>query len=89
MLVERYPRAVVAESLDKLKELGFEYADAFGSHDLHRRRADAGRARPRSSTSFEDEAEKVESQYDRGIITDDERRQKEIEVWTDATDQVP
>ena len=37
---------------------------------------------------FEDEAEKVESQYDRGIITDDERRQKEIEIWTEATDRV-
>ena len=37
---------------------------------------------------FEGEADKVESQYDRGIITDDERRQKEIEIWTDATNQV-
>src|SRR5262249_29031406 len=34
------------------------------------------------------EAEKVEQQFDRGIITDDERRQKEIEIWTDATDRV-
>ena len=37
---------------------------------------------------FEDEAEKVESQFDRGIITDEERRQKEIEVWTEATFRV-
>ena len=37
---------------------------------------------------FEGEAAKVESQYDRGIITDDERRQQEIEIWTDATNQV-
>ena len=36
----------------------------------------------------EKDAEKVEQQYDRGIITDDERRQKEIEIWTDATNQV-
>ena len=36
----------------------------------------------------EKEAEKVEQQFDRGIITDDERRQKEIEIWTDATNQV-
>ena len=46
------------------------------------------RRRPSSSTSFEGEADKVEQQYDRGIITDDERRQKEIEIWTEATDQV-
>ena len=37
---------------------------------------------------FEGEATKVENQYDRGIITDDERRQQEIEIWTDATNQV-
>ena len=30
MLVERYPRAVVAESLDKLKDLGFEFATRSG-----------------------------------------------------------
>jgi DNA-directed RNA polymerase subunit beta' len=35
-----------------------------------------------------EEAEKVEQQFDRGIITDDERRQKEVEIWTDATNQV-
>ena len=37
---------------------------------------------------FEAEADKVESQYDRGVITDDERRQKEIEVWSEATARV-
>src|SRR5439155_22709628 len=37
---------------------------------------------------FEDEADKVETQFDRGIITDEERRQKEIEVWTEATFRV-
>jgi DNA-directed RNA polymerase subunit beta' len=37
---------------------------------------------------FEAEAEKVEGQYERGVITDDERRQKEIEVWSEATARV-
>ena len=43
----------------------------------------------RCSSKFEAEAEKVEAQFDRGIITDDERRQKEIEIWTEATDAGP
>ena len=34
------------------------------------------------------QAQKVEDQFRRGIITDGERRQKEVEIWTDATDQV-
>ena len=48
------------------------------------------RRRPKAGLleKFEGEAAKVENQYERGIITDDERRQQEIEIWTDATNQV-
>ena len=61
--------------------------DAVGSHHLDRRRQDAGReARdPRPSRG---EADKVEQQFRRGIITDGERRQKEVEIWTEATEEV-
>ncbi len=37
---------------------------------------------------FEKRAEKVESQFRKGIITDDERRQELIEIWTEATERV-
>ncbi len=86
-LVEGYSRAEVAASLDHLKDLGFEFATRSG---LTVSIADI--RTPASKRSlldrFEAEAERVEQQYDRGIITDDERRQKEIEIWTEATDQV-
>jgi DNA-directed RNA polymerase subunit beta' len=36
----------------------------------------------------EDQAEKVEKQFKRGIITDGERRQQEVRIWTDATAEV-
>ena len=36
----------------------------------------------------EAEAEKVEKQFRRGIITDGERRQKEVEIWSLATEEV-
>src|SRR5207247_11061108 len=36
----------------------------------------------------EKRAEKIEAQYRRGIITDDERRQELIQIWTEATDEV-
>jgi DNA-directed RNA polymerase subunit beta' len=86
-LVERYPRAVVAESLDKLKDLGFEYATRSG---LTISIADVKTPASKASLlqRFEDEAEKVEGQYERGVITDDERRQREVEVWSDATAKV-
>jgi DNA-directed RNA polymerase subunit beta' len=86
-LVDRYPRAVVAESLDKLKDLGFAYSTQAG---LTISIADVRTPRDKVPLleRFEGEAEKVEQQFDRGVITDDERRQKEIEIWTEATDRV-
>jgi len=86
-LVDRYSRAEVATSLDNLKDLGFEYSTRAG---LTISIADVRTPKSKASLleHFEGEADKVEQQFDRGIITDDERRQKEIEIWTDATDRV-
>ena len=86
-LVELYPRPIVAESLDKLKDLGFEFATRSGlTISIADVRTPAGKAA--LLEHFEAEADKVEKQYDRGVITDDERRQKEIEVWSEATAHV-
>jgi DNA-directed RNA polymerase subunit beta' len=86
-LVEDYPRAVVAESLDAMKDTGFRFATQAG---LTISIADVKTPAVKAQIldKHEKEAEKVEQQYDRGIITDDERRQKEIEIWTEATDEV-
>ena len=86
-LVELYPCAVVAESLDTLKDLGFEFATRSGlTISIADVRTPAGKAA--LLEKFEAEADKVEGQYERGVITDDERRQKEIEVWSEATARV-
>ena len=86
-LVEQYPKALVAQSLDKIKDLGFRFATVSGLTisvaDVKTPAAKRGLL-----DHFEDEATKVESQYDRGVITDSERRQKEIEIWTEATSKV-
>ncbi len=37
---------------------------------------------------FEAAAEKVEGLFQKGVITDDERRQELIDIWTEATDKV-
>ncbi len=82
-----YDKAVVADSLDRLKALGYEWSTrsalTISISDVTTPPAKAGLLE-----KFEGEATKVENQYDRGIITDDERRQQEIEIWTDATNQV-
>ena len=86
-IVDRYSRAEVARTLDHLKDLGFEFATRAGlTISISDVRTPAKKAA--LLEKFEGEAEKVEQQYDRGILTDDERRQKEVEIWTEATDEV-
>ncbi len=86
-LVMQYDKAVVSNSLDRMKALGYEWSTRAGLtisiDDVTTPPEKAGLLQ-----QFEGEADKVESQYDRGIITDDERRQQEIEIWTEATSKV-
>ncbi|HXZ83550.1 MAG TPA: DNA-directed RNA polymerase subunit beta', partial [Acidimicrobiales bacterium] len=86
-LAAHYPKATVAESLDRVKELGFLFATRSGLTIS----IDDVKTPPDKDTildRYEKEAEKAEAQFKRGIITDDERRQKEIEIWTSANSEV-
>ncbi len=86
-LASDYNRAVVADSLDKIKELCYRYATQSG---LTISIADVRVPDKKREIieRHERDAEKAESQFKRGIITDDERRQKEIEIWTTANSEV-
>ena len=86
-LAERYAKVDVAATLDKLKELGFYWATRSGVtisiSDVV--------TPPRKAELLavaEGFADKVQKQYERGLITDSERRQELIEIWTRATDEV-
>jgi DNA-directed RNA polymerase subunit beta' len=86
-LADQYSRAIVASSLDKIKDLCFRYAAQSGLTIS----IDDVKTPPRKAQiieRFEAEAQKAENQFKRGIITDDERRQKEIEIWTSANSEV-
>ena len=86
-LAERYPKVQVAATLDALKEAGFHWATRSGTtvsiSDVV--------TPPRKQEileRYEAKAAKVQGQYERGLITDDERRQELIEIWTQATNEV-
>ncbi|WP_380167091.1 DNA-directed RNA polymerase subunit beta' [Jannaschia sp. R86511] len=86
-LAERFPKVQVAASLDALKEAGFHWATRSGTTvALSDVVAPANKAE--LLEAFETRADKVQSQYERGLITDDERRGELIEIWTEATDVV-
>jgi len=86
-LAERYPKVLVAACLDAIKEAGFRWATRSGVTVA----IDDIVAPPTKNAildRYEDSAAKVEKQYERGVITDDERRQELIEIWTKATAEV-
>jgi DNA-directed RNA polymerase subunit beta' len=86
-LANEWPKAVVAESLDRIKDLGFKFSSKAG---LTIAFSDV-LVPPDKGTilaKYEKEADKTESQFKRGIITDDERRQKEVEIWSQANAEV-
>jgi len=86
-LAEGYPKVQVAAALDALKDAGFHWATRAGLtiaiEDVV--------APPRKQEileSYDKRADKVQREYERGLITDDERRQELIEIWTHATASV-
>ena len=79
---------MVAASLDAIKNLCYRYASQSGltvSIDDVKTPPKAKRA---ILDGYEAQADKVETQFRRGIITDGERRQQEVRIWTDATAEV-
>jgi DNA-directed RNA polymerase subunit beta' len=86
-LAERYPKVQVAATLDALKEAGFHWATRSGT-TVSIADVVAPPNKQAILETYEAKAEKVQQQYERGLITDDERRQELIEIWTQATNEV-
>ena len=86
-LAELYVKVDVAATLDKLKALGFYWATRSGvTISISDVVTPPGKAAILAAS--EEKADKVQKQYERGLITDSERRQELIEIWTRATDEV-
>jgi DNA-directed RNA polymerase subunit beta' len=91
LIVERlsdsYSKSDIANALDLLKAVCYRYASQSGltvSIDDVKTPA----AKRSILDNYEKQADKVQTQFRRGIITDGERRQQEVRIWTDATAEV-
>jgi DNA-directed RNA polymerase subunit beta' len=82
-----FGRQTVAASLDAIKSLGFRFATQSG---LTIAIEDVITSPEKASilNKYEEQAAKVEANYRRGVIVDEERRQQEIEIWTNANKEV-
>ena len=86
-LAETYPKVEVAAALDALKDAGFHWATRAGV-TIAIEDVIAPPHKAEILATYEKRADKVQREYDRGLITDDERRQELIEIWTHATTDV-
>jgi DNA-directed RNA polymerase subunit beta' len=86
-VIHEYDKPDVANTLDAIKELGFHFATRAGL-TIGLQDVKTPDEKGDILADFEDQAAKVESLYQKGVITDDERRSELIEIWTVATDLV-
>ena len=86
-LAERYPKVEVAAALDNIKDAGFHWATRSGVtvalSDIL-----TPPNKPQIVAGYEKQAAKVQSQFEKGLTTDLERRQELIQIWTRATEDV-
>src|SRR5207342_3091843 len=82
-----YPKSAVAAALDAIKNVCYRYAAQSGL-TVSIDDVKTPKAKKALLDGYEAQAEKVEQQFQRGIITDGERRNMEVRIWTDATAEV-
>jgi DNA-directed RNA polymerase subunit beta' len=73
--------------LDNLKQLGFEYATKSGT-TIAARDIEVPRDKAKLLEEGDERIAVIESQFNRGLITDDERYSSAIQVWTETTDKI-
>ena len=77
----------MAEVLDKLKRLGFHYATKSGT-TIAMSDIETPPSKPKLLEEAEERAAIIENQYNKGLITEDERYSGVVEVWMEATDKL-
>ncbi|GAA4475359.1 DNA-directed RNA polymerase subunit beta' [Enteractinococcus fodinae] len=86
-LAERYPMVETARALDNLKDAGF-YWGTWSGVTVAISDITSNFDKATIMEFYEDQAAKVQTQYDTGLISDDERRAELIDTWNSATDEV-
>jgi len=85
--IKLYGSVPAATITDNIKKLGFQYATKSGvtisSSDIR-----TPSAKAMVLEEAEETVSQIEDQYYRGLITDDERYNSVVQVWTEATNKV-
>jgi DNA-directed RNA polymerase subunit beta' len=86
-LVERYGPNTIAAALDVIKSLTFRFATRAGI-TISKNDIVIPDTKEEILVQYEEEVTKVGREYDRGLMTEDERHERIIAIWTEATNVV-
>ena len=86
-LSDNYLKSEVAVALDAIKAVCYRFASQSGI-TVSIDDVKTPKNKRAILDKYEEQADKVENQFRRGIITDGERRNMEVRIWTDATAEV-
>jgi len=82
-----FSRALTAQVLDAMKDIGFQYATQAGV-TVSVADVDTPEAKAELIAAADVQSQTVERQFRKGVITDDERKQELVEIWTKTRQDV-
>ncbi|MDP4334126.1 DNA-directed RNA polymerase subunit beta' [Curtobacterium sp. A7_M15] len=86
-LAERYSKTETAAALDRIKDAGFYWGTRSGVTVALSDVVTPPRKKE-IIAGYEVQAAKVQGEFDKGLITDAERRADLIKIWTEATNEI-
>ena len=86
-LYDEYGESETVKSLDKIKELGYDFATRSGI-SIAVTDADIPEEKPEILRKADEEVDAIEEHFNRGAITEDERYHRVIDIWNQAKDDV-
>ena len=84
---KRYKTTETSTMLDNLKDLGFKYSTISGI-TVSMADVETSKKKPEIVAEAQKTVDKINKQYKRGLITEEERYNNVISTWNNATDQV-
>jgi DNA-directed RNA polymerase subunit beta' len=85
--IKKYPNNIVVDVIDNIKATGFQYSTksglTIGMDDII-----VPEQKKEILKKTEEKIEKVEEYYKQGMITDDERHDRMIQIWSQANEDV-
>jgi DNA-directed RNA polymerase subunit beta' len=86
-LVDRYGATAISEVLDTIKELGFTYATRAGV-TVSKNDIVTPPNKEKILAKYEEQVDVTGRNYNKGLITDHERKEQVVSLWNKATDEV-